>query len=179
MSSPFKLSRELLGHSADVRAVTVLPSGHIVTGSRDNTLKVWNPDNLSQTKTLSAHQNYVGSLATLPPNEESPTRIFASGGHDKVILVWDISADIDSTSNNTSNTNSASNSDEAAPITFLTGHENAVTSISATIDGDIISGSWDKYAHFIPTLRPSGTPLSLLLTSHFHVSLTQIKILSG
>lgn len=150
MFAPFKLSRELLGHTQDVRAVAVLPSGHVVTGSRDNTIKVWNTDNLSQTKTLSAHQNYVASLAPLTPNEEAPTRIFASGGHDKVICLWDISADIDSNSTTSSNSNSNSNSNtnnnenDASPINFMIGHENAVTCLSTTVDGDIISGSWDK-----------------------------------
>jgi WD40 repeat protein len=156
MFTPFKLSRELLGHSKDVRAVTVLPSGHIVTGSRDNTIKIWNPDNPSQTKTLSAHQNFVGSLTSLTPTEEAPTRIFASGGNDKVICVWDISADIDS-SNNNNNSNTNNNKDnETAPINFMLGHDNSVSSLSATVDGDIISGSWDKYV-----------PLSSLITPLF------------
>lgn len=158
MTTSFKLSRELHGHSQDVRAVTVLPSGHIVTGSRDNTVKIWDPLDPSKSKTLTAHQNFVASLTPLPPTSEHPTRIFASGGHDKVICVWDASADsLDGSANNNNNSNDNNNNNNAEkevdPIMNLIGHENAVPALSTTVEGDIISGSWDKYVitTYLPT----------------------------
>lgn len=147
MVTPFKLSRELHGHSQDVRSVTVLPSGHIATGSRDNTIKIWDPLDPSKSKTLTAHQNFVACLTPLTPTSEQPTRIFASGGNDKVICVWDATVDsIDDGNNNNNNNNNDANNDSDNPINYMIGHENTVSTLSTTVEGDIISGSWDKYA---------------------------------
>ena len=72
----YALSFEILGHSADVRAVCcVLLHGetreHIVTGSRDGTACVWRPDPSSNTeyllhKVIQKHTGYVSALCVIP-----------------------------------------------------------------------------------------------------------------
>ena len=43
-ASPYKLSCSLYGHNLDVRSVTATHDGKIISGSRDNTAKVWVPN---------------------------------------------------------------------------------------------------------------------------------------
>ena len=72
----YALSCEILGHTADVRAVCcVLLHGetreHIVTGSRDGTACVWRPDPSSGTeyllqKVIRKHTGYVSALHIIP-----------------------------------------------------------------------------------------------------------------
>ena len=77
----YALSCEILGHSADVRAVScvLLPGEareHIVTGSRDGTACVWRPDPSSGTeyllqKVIRKHTGYVSALCVIPPDAQA------------------------------------------------------------------------------------------------------------
>ena len=74
--SDYQLSCEILGHSADVRAVQSLHSSagsceHVLTASRDGTACVWVPDTTSnreyiQRKVLKKHTGYVSALCIVP-----------------------------------------------------------------------------------------------------------------
>ena len=74
----YALSCEILGHSADVRAVHCVqvhgePREHVVTGSRDGTACVWRPDPSSKTqyllqKVIRKHTGYVSALCIIPPD---------------------------------------------------------------------------------------------------------------
>ena len=74
----YKLSCEIIGHSADVRAVCSVRLGdatsdHVVTASRDGTACVWRPDPSSQSqfllrKVIRKHTGYVSSLCVIPPD---------------------------------------------------------------------------------------------------------------
>ena len=73
----YKLSCEIVGHSADVRAVKYCPvagypRGHVLlTASRDGTACVWEPEVLSPRdyilkKTVRKHVGYVTALCVVP-----------------------------------------------------------------------------------------------------------------
>ena len=73
----YQLSHEILGHSADVRAVQSLNVGlfssneHIVTASRDGTACVWAPEVGSKReyilqKVFKQHTGYVSSVCIIP-----------------------------------------------------------------------------------------------------------------
>ena len=78
----YALSHEILGHTADVRAVCcVLLHGetreHVVTGSRDGTACVWRPDPSSNTqyllhKVIRNHTGYVSALCIIP--QDAPAK---------------------------------------------------------------------------------------------------------
>ncbi|EGG22116.1 hypothetical protein DFA_02006 [Cavenderia fasciculata] len=134
----YKLSKELRGHSKDVRSVCVLYDGRIVTGSRDFTVRVWDvysPIGEMPSMALYAHSHFVGALTALKPNNVHQ-RLFASGGNDKVIYVWDKNA----IPRDPKDQQDASKS----PILTLIGHTDSISTLSQTNDGLIISGSWDN-----------------------------------
>ena len=74
--SDYRLSYEILGHSADVRAVQSLQLStgsydHVLTASRDGTACVWVSDEDSkreyiQWKVLKQHTGYVSALCVVP-----------------------------------------------------------------------------------------------------------------
>ena len=43
----------LYGHTSGVYGLTVLPNGNLVSGSADNTIKIWNPSNGSIVQNIS------------------------------------------------------------------------------------------------------------------------------
>ena len=175
----YALSSEILGHSADVRAVSsVLLAGesreHIVTGSRDGTACVWRPDPSSSTeyllhKVIRKHTGYVSALCVIPPdlqagrheresllylvrtscscnscvhnkrwlccvakqarlvNNKYRAALLATGSQDATILVHSLSPEV------------------KQPLERYTGHQALVTTITFQ-HGQLVSGSWDRYA---------------------------------
>ncbi|KAL5248470.1 hypothetical protein ACHWQZ_G017610 [Mnemiopsis leidyi] len=95
----YSLSATLVGHSSDVRCCCMTATGHIVTGSRDNTARVWeqNP-NCDQTTPaanrwkvmcqLTGHTGFVNAVASLKVTEDFPMGLIVTGGQDKVINVY-------------------------------------------------------------------------------------------
>ena len=77
----YRLSYEILGHSADVRAVCYCPvdggspGAHVVlTASRDGTACVWQPGGQSAReyflkKTVRRHTGYVSALCVIPADK--------------------------------------------------------------------------------------------------------------
>ena len=74
----------LLGHQGTVHAVASLPDGRLVSGSADNTIRIWDID-LGSSKALVGHNGAVRCIEPLTKNS------FASGSEDKTIRVWDSS----------------------------------------------------------------------------------------
>lgn len=72
----------LRGHSAAIRALALLPDGHLASGSEDNTIKFWDLKTGRCINTLSGHKS-VQALAMLPNGH------LASGGGDNEIKIWD------------------------------------------------------------------------------------------
>ena len=113
--------KTLEGHSNYVRSVAYSPDGtKIISGSEDNTIKIWDANTGECLKTLEGHSNYVNSVAFSPDG----TKII-SGSNDDTIKIWD------------------ANTGEC--LKTLEGHSDNVRSVAYSPDGTkIISGSYDN-----------------------------------
>ena len=117
----FTCLQTLKGHSDYVHSVAYSPDGsRIISGSDDNTIKIWDVNIGTCLKTLEGHSNYVGSVSFSPDS----IRII-SGSYDKTIKIWDANMGV--------------------CIKSLYGHSGYVQSVAYSPDGSrIISGSADK-----------------------------------
>ena len=111
----------LLGHTSWVSSVAFSPDGRrIVSGSTDNTLKVWDAATGQETLTLKGHTSWVMSVAFSPDG-----RRIVSGSDDKTLKVWDAAT--------------------GQETLTLKGHTEAVWSVAFSPDGRrIVSGGADK-----------------------------------
>ncbi len=114
------LLRTLMGHTSSVNAVALSPDGcRIISGSADDTLKVWDMESGAELQTLKGHTNSVFAIALIPNG-----RFIISGSLDHTLKVWDM--------------------ENGTELRTLIGHTDAVTAVAVTLDGRrIISGSWD------------------------------------
>jgi WD40 repeat protein len=83
--------RTLEGHGDRVSSVCTSPDGsHIISGSYDMTVKVWDALTGSCVRTLEGHGDRVSSVCTSPDGSH-----IISGSLDKTIKVWDqLSGDV-------------------------------------------------------------------------------------
>ncbi|MEE0993008.1 MAG: hypothetical protein UH542_08515 [Bacteroidales bacterium] len=82
--SKFKCLKTLEGHSNIVWPVVYSPDGtKIVSGSYDNTIKIWDANTGECLKTLEGHSLVVISVAFSPDG----TKI-VSGSDDKTVKIW-------------------------------------------------------------------------------------------
>ena len=117
------------GHTSLVTSVAISPDGkHIVGGSDEDTIKVWDAYTGRCEQTLQGHQSAVTSIALSPDGKH-----IVSGSVDNTIKVWDAYT--------------------GRCEQTLQGHQSFVTSVALSPDGKrIISGSddnmikvWDVY----------------------------------
>jgi WD40 repeat protein len=126
------LIRILEGHTSWVSAVAVTPDGkHAISGSLDNTLRVWDIESGEEIQRLVGHTNGVNAVAITPDGKHAisgswdNTLRVISGSWDKTLRVWDIESGDD--------------------MQTLMGHTNWVNAVAVTPDGThAISGSSDK-----------------------------------
>lgn len=86
----------LRGHSDTVTSVSWSPDGtKLVSGSRDNTARLWQVANENNTLTYSGHQAAVLSVAWSPGSHQ-----LASGGEDKTVQVWNTQGNVQHTFGN-------------------------------------------------------------------------------
>jgi WD40 repeat protein/serine/threonine protein kinase len=113
----------LYGHTNSVASVAFSPDGRrIVTGSADNTAKVWDARTGTALLDLKGHMNQVTSVAFCPDG----TRI-VTGSADNTATVWDART--------------------ATALLDLKGHMNQVTSVAFCPDGThVVTGSADDTA---------------------------------
>ena len=75
----------LTAHSREVLSVAYSPDGkHLVSGSADKTVKVWDSQTGKEECTLTGHSGYVRSVAYSPDGKH-----IVSGSADKTVKVWD------------------------------------------------------------------------------------------
>ena len=111
----------LSGHNDYVLSVCVSPDGrHIVSGSQDKTVKVWDMESGQCIHTLNDHNKDVTSVCVSPDG-----RRIVSGSSDATVRVWDM--------------------ESGQCIHTLMGHVESVLSVCMTPDGrHIVSGSYDE-----------------------------------
>jgi WD40 repeat protein len=106
------------GHENTVYALAMLPDGRVVSGSQDETLKLWDIDKQQCLATLEGHRHTVYALAVLPDGR------VVSGSLDKTLKLWDMNK-------------------QQCLATFR-GHEGIMTALAVLPDGRVVSGSLDK-----------------------------------
>ena len=122
----FCREKTLAGHTWSVLSVAI-KDNLIISGSYDNTIKIWNINSGTCIKTLEGHIYSVNSVAI-------KDNLIISGSTDNTIKIWDISTGL--------------------CIKTLEGHTHWVYSV-AIKDNLIISGSNDKTIRITPiTLLP-------------------------
>lgn len=84
-----KVITQLEGHSLPVRSLAFTPSGLLLSGSDDMTINIHDIEHGFQLKNqLTGHTSWVLSVAVSPANHQ----IFATGGSDKKLKVWDVNS---------------------------------------------------------------------------------------
>ena len=114
------LVRSLLGHSGPVNSVAISHDGSFaISGSDDNTLKIWDLGTGEEKITLSGHSGSVNSVAI-----SDDGLIAVSGSSDKTIKIWDLKSGIE--------------------IRTMQGHKSSVSSVCISSDIKFaLSGSDD------------------------------------
>ncbi|MCP4450071.1 MAG: protein kinase, partial [Planctomycetes bacterium] len=111
----------LHGHEGAVSSVAFSPDGkRIISGSRDNTLQLWDASSGSEVMILRGHEDAVTSVAFSPDGQR-----IVSGSSEGTLRLWD--------------------SESGSEMMTLRGHEAPVVSVAFSPDGQrIASGSSDK-----------------------------------
>lgn len=112
------------GHRAAVRAVAYSPDGKfLATGSRDNSIKLWQVSTGREIRTFLGHLNPVNTVIFDPTGQW-----LASGSSDNSILIWEVAT--------------------GKIKTKITGHDRRVSSLDFNADGTLLaSGGWDRLAY--------------------------------
>jgi hypothetical protein len=115
------LLRTLVGHTDDVLTVVASANGRLaISGSRDETLRVWDLESGQSRRNLTGHSAFVTSLSITPDGRRA-----VSANWDKTLRVWD--------------------PENGYCLSTLVGHSEGVSSVSVTPDGRrAVSGSHDN-----------------------------------
>jgi WD40 repeat protein len=115
------LLRTLNGHNDWVRAVAVTPNDkQVISGSSDNTLKVWNLETGEELFTLKGHNDWVNAIAVTPNGKQ-----VISGSDDNTLKIWNL--------------------ETGEELFTLNGHNASVRAVAVTPnDKQVISGSSDE-----------------------------------
>lgn len=82
----YECLKTLSGHEGSVVSVVESKDGKtIISGSRDNTIKIWDKETGKCLKTLTGHTDQINSVVLTPDGKE-----IISGSDDGTIRVWDI-----------------------------------------------------------------------------------------
>lgn len=122
----YKLSRQLIGHTNDVKSLTVIDANTIVSSSRDGSIRKWTiSGTLVDQLTIfnSSAGSYINATVYLQND------LIASGGKDCIIFINNI------TDENT----------DVGTVSNLIGHQNNICWLSVT-GNLLVSSSWDGTA---------------------------------
>ena len=124
----------LKGHQGYVSSVAISPDGkRIVTGSRDNTARVWEAASGKELLTLKGHTSAVRSVAISPDGKRIVT-----GSRDNTARVWEAAS--------------------GKELLTLKGHQDSVDSVAISPDGKrIVTGSYDRTARVWLSDYEAGT----------------------
>jgi len=113
--------RVLLGHTGPVYAVGFTRDGrHVITGSTDTTLRLWDVASGACRATLMGHRDAVYALAVTPDS-----RLAVSGSEDESLRIWELAS--------------------GTCRTVMTGHNSSVCAVSVASDGlRCVSGSYEE-----------------------------------
>jgi WD40 repeat protein len=82
-----KQVQRLKGHSSGVTALSFLSEGqHVISGGRDNNLRVWDTASGRMIRTLNNHTREIHQLAVRPRVSGLP--MVASGSNDRTVRLW-------------------------------------------------------------------------------------------
>jgi len=125
---------ELRGHGGPVRAIAVLGSDRIVTGSFDHRMIVWNVDSRTARYVLGFHDGPVTALARVSAS------CFVSGGEDGQVALWC--------------------GDEPGPSQIFPRHQGPVTALAVDrIGTHVASASFDRQITVSPMSKGAGGPI--------------------
>lgn len=115
-----RLLRTLIGHTGAILTLGVTPDGKwVISGSSDNTIKIWNLKTGQEIFTLTGHTDKVNVVALTPDGKR-----LISGSSDKSIKIWNL--------------------ETGEELFTLMGHTNEVNVIAVEPDGTwFVSGSND------------------------------------
>ena len=115
------ISKELAGHTSFINCLAISPDGAtLVSGSADNTIRLWDFATGQALKTLTGHASYVNAIAITPDG-----KTLVSGSADTTIKLWDLVS--------------------GKELKTLRGHQGFVNALDISPDGKILaSGGTDK-----------------------------------
>ena len=187
-----KIRNRLTKHTASVEAITITGDGAlIITGSDDNTIRFWDFDTGRQIDIIKLHDNWIRALA-LSNNE----RYIVTGSWDNTIKLFDLYSKrvlsftghtnrIDAVAFTEDNKHVVSASDDntvrlwdigsADSSQIIAQHNNAVSTLTITPDGKIISGDGDGVLLVTDIQTLKNTKITQLSLNGFNADVSSIS----
>jgi WD40 repeat protein len=139
--SKVQLLRTLTGHSSGVASVAISPDGQtLASGSRDETIKLWDLATGKLLHTLTGHSSDVASVAISPDGQT------LASGSDKTIKLWDLAT--------------------GKLLHTQMGHSDGVGSVAFSPNGQTLASSgYDETVKLWDINQRKLTPMSTLLRS--------------